>query len=340
MQVAFRMEGSTQIGMGHVSRCLTLAAALQQRGATVSFFCGAYTGHYILTQQPDAVVLNVPDLSPAEDAHHCRKLFASPPDWLVVDHYALGRDWETSMRPHVGRIMAIDDLSRAHDCDLLLDQNYLPQADTRYAGKLPDGCQMLLGPAYALLRPAIAQSRTTQPWPRRDGPVLRVFICFGGGDAPNKTLMALEAAASFAPRLAIDVVAGAAHPALDQLTDAARSWPQVTLFTSHPAPEQLMAKADLAIGAGGTMMLERCALRLPSLVVSIADNQRPSCRYMATQGMIRYLGHGDAVDRHVIEKALGEWITDPEPRHRMAARCGNLVDGLGTGRVVQIMEEQ
>jgi hypothetical protein len=46
-------------------------------------------------------------------------------DWLVVDHYALGRPWEQALRPHVGKLLAIDDLGRAHDCDVLLDQNYL-----------------------------------------------------------------------------------------------------------------------------------------------------------------------------------------------------------------------
>ena len=43
-------------------------------------------------------------------------------------------------------IAVIDDLAdRAHDCDMVLDQALLTH--NPYAGKVPDGCRLLLGPA-------------------------------------------------------------------------------------------------------------------------------------------------------------------------------------------------
>jgi len=51
-----------------------------------------------------------------------------------------------------------------------------------------------------------------------------------------------------------------------------------------------MAAADLAIGAGGATTWERCCLGLPSLVVSIAENQRPACEALAAAGVIDYFG--------------------------------------------------
>lgn len=49
--------------------------------------------------------------------------------------------------------MVIDDLAnRKHDCDLLLDQNFYLDMNSRYEGLVPKHTKLLLGPKYALLR--------------------------------------------------------------------------------------------------------------------------------------------------------------------------------------------
>ena len=45
--VVFRADASVDIGIGHVMRCLTLADALQARGAHCSFVCRSVPGHQI-----------------------------------------------------------------------------------------------------------------------------------------------------------------------------------------------------------------------------------------------------------------------------------------------------
>ena len=44
MKVLFRLDASDQIGMGHLSRCLVLADALQQEGAEITFACRQLPG--------------------------------------------------------------------------------------------------------------------------------------------------------------------------------------------------------------------------------------------------------------------------------------------------------
>ncbi|CAH1535373.1 Pseudaminic acid cytidylyltransferase [Vibrio owensii] len=45
------------------------------------------------------------------------------PDWVSVDHYGIGKEWETAIKAEMGcRVMVIDDLVREHDCHLLMDQ--------------------------------------------------------------------------------------------------------------------------------------------------------------------------------------------------------------------------
>src|SRR5690606_17620864 len=58
-------------------------------------------------------------------------------DWLVVDHYGIGSEWEAAERS-ARRVLVIDDLAtRAHDCDVLLNQMPLVDTVERYRGLLP-----------------------------------------------------------------------------------------------------------------------------------------------------------------------------------------------------------
>ena len=63
------------------------------------------------------------------------------------------------IRPYIKRILVIDDLGdRKHDCDVLLDQN-LGATHEKYYGLVPNHCELLLGPKFALLRPEFAKWR-------------------------------------------------------------------------------------------------------------------------------------------------------------------------------------
>lgn len=102
----------------------------------------------------------------------------------------------------------------------------------------------------------------------------------------NFTGQALTALIEIAQEgLEVDVVLGAQHPqraAIESLcqTQGYRCHVQ----TSRMA--ELMASADLAIGAGGTATWERCSLGLPTLVLSTADNQARQLADAAAQGLV------------------------------------------------------
>lgn len=53
---------------------------------------------------------------------------------------------------------------------------------------------------------------------------------------------------------------------------------------------ELMNKADLMLGAGGTTTWERLFLQLPAIVTAIAENQVEICNDCAAAGVIDYLG--------------------------------------------------
>jgi spore coat polysaccharide biosynthesis predicted glycosyltransferase SpsG len=219
-----------------------------------------------------------------------------------------------------------------HEADVLLDQNYSTGETDRYRNLLPRHASRLFGPAYALLHPAYAGYRQrTRPW---NGIVERVLIFFGGSDPDNMTGMALESLSSQElQELSVDVIVGANNPHRSSIELLAQKRPGTTLYGPRPHLADLMAKADLGLGAGGVTTWERCCLGLPSLLVSIAENQRPACESLARDGLICYAGHWDGVTAEKLNAILMELIRDPVALRQMASSCLALVDGQGTSRV-------
>ena len=48
MRVVFRVDASSQMGTGHVMRCLALANELQQQNHEIFFICRELTGNHII----------------------------------------------------------------------------------------------------------------------------------------------------------------------------------------------------------------------------------------------------------------------------------------------------
>lgn len=352
MKVVIRADASLMIGTGHVMRCLTLADTLREHGAMVSFVCRAHAGNLIDTITDKgyrvarlALGRAAEDAAPAhaswlgagwrEDAEATLSAIAGEyPDWLIVDHYALDARWEAYLRPHVGQILVIDDLAdRAHNCELLLDQNYWPDPSGRYRDKVPAGCRELLGPDYCLLRPEFAALRGAQP-PKRDR-VQRLLVCYGGVDLDNVTLLTLQAisALQWPNGMQTDVVIGGSNPHRSALESFCSRDSRFLLHRQIDWIQRLMSEVDLAIGAPGTMSWERCCLGLPSLVIILAANQVDIARNLRDAGATCLIGDARSVSMADITAAVAKLCGDPAAMQRMAERAWSLVDGKGVNRV-------
>jgi len=357
-RVAIRVDASSRIGTGHVTRCLTLADTLVRRGATVEFVCRTMAGDlhdqiegrgyrvrrlpagtgaarsreertphaaWLETDWRTDAAQTVDALAPADQL----------PAWLVVDHYALDARWQRHLRPFVGRILAIDDLAdRPHAADVLLDQNYAIAGD-RYAALVPQSTRVLSGPAFAVVDDAYREVRANlRP---RAGECARWILFFGGVDLQNETTKVLTAIATSPWRaMTIDVVVGAGNPHREAIAEALRSLPHATLHVQVPNLAPLFAAADLAIGAGGTSTWERCCLGVPSVLVATATNQVPTLEALSEHGYVVYLGTHDRVTVDDYRQAFAI-AADADRLRDLARRCMELVDGKGTGRVADAM---
>ena len=358
MRIAIRVDASTQIGTGHFMRCLTLADALQDRGARVRFVSRylpehlqdmlAAKGHEFILLNSSAGETISDGLSHAHwlgagqhaDAQDTIQALSDQTwDWLVVDHYALDAHWESVLRQKAKKILVIDDIAdRQHDCDALLDQNFYLDMSTRYIGKVPSHCQLLLGPRYILLRDEFRQLRK-QVKPR-SGPVKRVLVFFGGMDADNCTAKAIEGLANIgSDRLHVDVVIGTQHPYREQI-ESACAYHAFGCHVETNRMAELMATADLAIGAVGSATWERCSVGLPSVVVVLADNQRKAAADLDAAGALVNLGDAHQVTAEKLAAKVVELMADEAKRAALSKASLGFMNPLERISVTKYMVDQ
>lgn len=357
MRVVFRTDASQLIGSGHVVRCLSLADELRARGEEVLFVCRELAGNlnrlieekgYDLCRLPapdgnDSVLnwnkhatwLGVDWQQDAKETQSFLQSVVDKIDWLVVDHYALDKAWETTFRSMVGKIMVIDDLAdRQHDCDLILDQNFYLEPESRYENLVPVKSARLLGQHYALLRPEFHELRNQIR--SRDGVVKNILVFFGGVDATNETAKTLRAIATLGrDDLTVNVVVGSGNLHQQEVRGLCEELNNVSFHCQVSNMAELIANADLAVGAGGSVTWERLCLGLPALVMSIADNQTAIAEDCGRSGLHVYLGQASDVSQTVLAAALQTALQSPALLMSLSMQAMRAVDGKGLARVVQ-----
>jgi UDP-2,4-diacetamido-2,4,6-trideoxy-beta-L-altropyranose hydrolase len=340
MRIAFRTDASVAQGTGHVMRCATLARALAESGDAVVFLCregpGALDRWLEEAGFPVIRLAANPSASQQADADACRAALAEDTyDWLIVDHYELDAAWEEAMGDRASRILAIDDLGRRHECELLLDQNYPNPIQQRYPKQTPASCKILLGPRFAMIRPEFARLRPDSI-ARRRGHLSRILVFMGGSDPVDETTKALAglARADVGP-LAIDVVIGGTNPHRRRIASLCASMPKVTLHVQTPRMAELMMAADLALAAGGSATWERCTLGLPSTVTILASNQETIAKAVAAAGAQHLLGWHDKLTADDYGEALA--VLDAEAIAGMSKKAAAICDGRGVERVIAVL---
>lgn len=356
LRIAFRVDASAQIGTGHFMRCLTLAGKLRQHGAHIHFISRNMPEHAraMLAAKGYEFALLKDDqndkqkgglahahwlgTSQAQDAMDTIQAMSGRAwDWLVVDHYALDAEWESIMRPYCNHIMVIDDLAdRNHDCDLLLDQNYYRNQEQRYQGLVPEHCATLLGPAHALLRPEFIEAKHRLRV--RDGTVKRILVFFGGSDIVNQTQNVVQAIKHL-DRLDIkvDVVVGTDNPHRDTIRALCDGQQNVTFSCQVSNMAERIQNADLAIGAGGVAMWERCFLGLPAITVIIAANQERTVEDTASIGAIENLGWYDQLCPEDYTRAIAGMIENPQKARQISESALSAMQAKGGTSTMDVL---
>ena len=111
-------------------------------------------------------------------------------------------------------------------------------------------------------------------------------------------------------------------------------YPQLEILEDVRDMASLMERADLAISAGGTTVLELAVVGVPTIAFSSAPDQVPGLLYMQREGMCRYAGQ--AADEGFMDRMFyhfDELLTDDRLRLRLHTEARRHLDGNGAARI-------
>ncbi len=319
--ILIRADAGRSIGIGHFGRCAAVAKALLRHANLRVTLATSEDGlSFVASYFPeDVAVVSLGSEASASDVLARLATSDQTPDVIYLDRYGATADWEAAAKAAGIPLVVLDDLDEARTADAIVRP--LPGAPGRYSG-----------PAFLPLSRDLAREAPAN----RERP--RLNICFGGSDPTGETAKALEAVSTL-NHIDVDVVIGPGAKVDPATLDRASASPNITL---HHAPDQstladLIATADLALGAGGVMQWERMCLGVPSIVVEVADNQRPQVAWMRENGLIETLGWHADVTASDMHRAIEALVADTVRRATMANAGRGIVDGRGAIRIAALL---
>lgn len=337
----FRADASPIIGSGHVMRCFALAKALSEAGWQCHFASVDTVQNCI--SKFTAGAFNCIDL-PKDISNQPAALQHAFPDGvelLVIDQYDLDITFEMGCRSWADRIFVIDDLAnRVHDADILLDQTH-GRRSKDYRDLVPKHCAIYTGTRYALLQPEFLSART-DALARRDESnhkIKHILVILGATDPDGVTSTILDGIRKSDIDTTVAVILGSWASSPKTIAMAQTRSLEIRKSVSAVEIVELMSKADLAFGAGGTTSWERCCLGLPALAVTMSDNQHAANCTLDQVGAIKHLGLSDVIDSSLIAKQIENLIEHPEQLQNMSEAARRICDGRGTSRILLSLAE-
>ncbi|QJD77475.1 UDP-2,4-diacetamido-2,4,6-trideoxy-beta-L-altropyranose hydrolase [Spirosoma rhododendri] len=274
-RIIFRADADSQIGLGHVMRCLALADML-----------GSSVDRYMAITEPEPVVqtrleqagLQVIALKKNSIATDFLTLL-EPSDQVVLDGYSFDSAFQRAVKKRVKRLFFIDDLLDGRQIADVIINHAGGVSPTDYdAGPNTTFC---LGPHYALLRSPFLKPGGFGP-PPSDGPY---FVSLGGADPSNVSLSVVQAIQQLDPKQVVRLVLGPLYAQRDSIDALRTNLPNLTILENLSAEEMVaeLERCSLAITACSTIAYEVCAVNRPLIGILTADNQDRIARFLSDE---------------------------------------------------------
>ncbi|GEA11658.1 hypothetical protein KUL49_20330 [Alteromonas sp. KUL49] len=334
----FMCEAGAEAGVGHLFRCMALAQAARDQGVD-SHFLVTGEGADIAKAQFDwdfPIVEYCEGKSNAEIRANIEPALTTllsrlGTAVLVVDGYSLPFDLVEQAKPLVSCIVAMDDGDKrfVNLADIVVN----PAAThDSYHDKSPTA-HLCVGGEYRLLRRDFL-SLSPRPVYARHG----LVICFGGSDPAQLTIPLLKCLDTLGFDTPVRVITGTANPYHEQVSSLCRTlnYPVQHIHNCQDMA-QVWSSAKLAVSAAGGSQFELGVCQTPSILVTVADNQKAASLLAVNEGWC------DVVDKslgaEVIAARIANLCTDEEKLARMQQNAEGRYDALGATRILQVIAE-
>jgi UDP-2,4-diacetamido-2,4,6-trideoxy-beta-L-altropyranose hydrolase len=272
MNIIFRVDSSSKIGIGHLMRCLALAEQYQKDNIT--FAVQSLKGDVNQKIIDKGYKLIILDNNSIDEL--CKYIELLDIETIVFDHYSIDDKFEKGVKDKTGvQILSFDDTYEKHYCDILLNHNIYADVG-QYKDLVPKFCEIRCGKEYTLIRDEFKKIKIRNRPINKGRPV--VFVSLGGSDASNISLAVLKILAEFDGML-VNLATINANQNIDELQYFAKQHQNINICIDCNIAE-MMNNSDFAIITPSVILYEAMFLKLPFISIKIADNQEIMHQYL------------------------------------------------------------
>lgn len=338
--IAIRADANTEIGTGHIMRCLSVAHALRERGSACLFVSADDHARALVEGQGFSYVSMQTEYQNMEaELPALLPLLATyGADLLLTDSYFVTDAYFQVLRRRVTTAYMDDLAQHAYPVDILINYNNFATQDS-YQALYPPETKLLIGMAYAPLR---AEFQGVAPNVREKcGDIL---LSTGGTDPLHVGIMLLQAltADNVLQNLHIHIIVGALNADKTHIKQMAQAHPNIVIHQNVTQMAQLMQQCDIAISASGSTLYELCACGIPTVCYTLADNQLLLAENFAARGLMQYAGdmrQNTAQVTAQLVKTVRQLADDSKARSIQSSRMHAVLDGQGALRLANALTD-
>ncbi len=338
-----RADANEKIGTGHVMRCLTIAEELRIQGENVTFIIADDCSRAMIEEHDFSVIclnsvwnhleMELPILISAIKQEDISK--------LLIDSYFVTEKYFKTLRLYA-KLFYIDDLNRfLYPVDLLINYNIYAEDlayEERYR-RAGISTKFALGCRYAPLRKEF-DGDDKQIHERAS----HILITSGGTDPYNIVGNILEGLSKkqWFSNVNCHVVLGRFNVNKGTIKKRWIHCPNVFLLENVSNMAEHMRECDIAVTAGGVTVYELCAVGIPSIMYTLADNQLKIAETISNADIIPWAGDvRDDEDKCInsIINNIEYLLENCQIRKTFSKRMRELVDGKGCKRLVNVLQE-
>lgn len=334
--IGFRVDANEQIATGHLMRCIAIALQCKEQGKECIFFLAEKKETEKLEKKGIPYQILGTDWENMDSEREILKEMVCrySLEWLVVDSYKATSEYLAFMEKIVP-VLYIDDLEKeVYNVSALV--HYGQWEDERgYQEKYANSfTKVFAGFRYIPLREEFAK-------PSFHKRKKQILITTGGTDPLDISRRFVERAlqCEMLEEYQFKVVLGSLYSKEEAFMNFAEQNSRVTVCKNVSNMSKLMLESELAVSAGGTTLFELCACRVPTVCFSFADNQKEFAKEMGERKILKYVGDARVVPliENDIIRMLCDYIQDVKMAEEYAKNMGEIVDGLGSIRIAEIL---
>jgi len=278
LEVIILTEGGENIGFGHITRCLSLYQAFEEKGIIPEFIVNGDKSILGLLSDKRYRIFNW-----VKEKEYLFNYIENA-DIVIIDSYLAKRDIYNRISKLVKVPVYIDDSKRLNYPKGIVVNGSIYAEELDYPKN--NEITYLLGMKYALLRKEFWEV----PKKEIKEEIESVMVTFGGNDMCNMTPRILKLLIEQFPGLKKNVVIGKSFKNIREIENLKDNNTKLFYHPDAETMKNIMLESDIAISAAGQTLYELARIGVPTIAIAITDNQINNIKGWAKTGFIEYAG--------------------------------------------------